>query len=549
MLENSKQSCIEQHREEFEQNLNLAEDEVLEYCTTRHWIHLVPQLILPTLIVLGGVFVPIYRSAGGQFLVMNPNAVNQFGITNQILTGIGVVFAVLAFIVTSTDPKKKRLYRLIFAIFVTLMLSTVALRYQGWRIFSIDPLQNQVSLFDTYNLISFGVALFGLLLGYYYYFEWSDDYLILTNYRVVQWNKVLLGAHTRRQISIEDIQNVEASTGAYNQHWASAYPQHWLNYGTVNVSSASFSAAKGIEFTHATAPLEMQKRVMGKIKSRRSNESTFEFQKNIDEKVYGIKPDEPPPKPSTLKTSDQPGSLSRWLSAKYESPDRNPSILDGIRALLRRWVVGENPEIDESSGKVIWRTHWVFIFVVLIRPLSLLVIGFAAIFTAEHFYSSIIETSYIVIASLFLAIIFLLWAAWRIEDERNELYILTTDSIIDVEKRPFGPENRKTAGLGNIQNVTSHTSFIGRIVGYGDVVIETAGKGAVFTFHRLPQPESVVKTVNEYIARFKKGEELRNFNETLRLLKHYHDAQMRHGELVQPSQQESSDSASPEPSV
>jgi membrane protein YdbS with pleckstrin-like domain len=293
----------------------------------------------------------------------------------------------------------------------------------------------------------------------------------------------------------------------------------------------------------------MQKRVMGKIKSRRSNESTFEFQKNIDEKVYGIKPDEPPPKPSTLKTSDQPGSLSRWLSAKYESPDRNPSILDGIRALLRRWVVGENPEIDESSGKVIWRTHWVFIFVVLIRPLSLLVIGFAAIFTAEHFYSSIIETSYIVIASLFLAIIFLLWAAWRIEDERNELYILTTDSIIDVEKRPFGPENRKTAGLGNIQNVTSHTSFIGRIVGYGDVVIETAGKGAVFTFHRLPQPESVVKTVNEYIARFKKGEELRNFNETLRLLKHYHDAQMRHGELVQPSQQESSDSASPEPSV
>jgi translation initiation factor 2 beta subunit (eIF-2beta)/eIF-5 len=63
--------------------------------------------------------------------------------------------------------------------------------------------------------------------------------------------------------------------------------------------------------------------------------------------------------------------------------------------------------------------------------------------------------------------------------------------------------------------------------------METAGgKGdSKFTFHGVPQPSEVVALINNYRAEFKRGERERSLNETIALLKEYHNfvQQQQHG--------------------
>jgi hypothetical protein len=123
-------------------------------------------------------------------------------------------------------------------------------------------------------------------------------------------------------------------------------------------------------------------------------------------------------------------------------------------------------------------------------------------------------------------VIFFGWAAYRYEDHINDLYILSPTSITDIEKKPWGPEDRRNASLGALQNVTSKTTLISRWLKYGDVFLETAGKGE-FTFHRVPYPNEVVRTINNYQDEFRRGERKRSLDDMGSMLRYYHDEQIK----------------------
>jgi uncharacterized membrane protein YdbT with pleckstrin-like domain len=99
------------------------------------------------------------------------------------------------------------------------------------------------------------------------------------------------------------------------------------------------------------------------------------------------------------------------------------------------------------------------------------------------------------------------WWLWVFEDWQNDIYQVTSSRIIDIEQRPFGlHEERREASLGMVQNVSLHVSgVIGRVLGYGSVIIETAGAGA-FTFDYVKNPEAVQTEVFRRIERFEERE-------------------------------------------
>jgi uncharacterized membrane protein YdbT with pleckstrin-like domain len=353
-----------------------------------------------------------------------------------------------------------------------------------------NPTTEQVVVFDWPNLSLFMVFIVSLILAYYMYIEWNDDYLILTNQRVITWHRVLLGRHSQSQIAIEDIQSVAAST--------TTYLQQWLNYGTIIITSASYGTK--LVFKRASDPREMQRRVDARVKAFRQHQTQEDYRSLIEAKIHG----QEAPKPVTP---------SRDLSKP------NPPIV--------RWFVPENPHINQQNGVITWHKHWVYMPIMLLPPLGFLTISFVSLAIMNqlfHFYP--IE---MILFSLAVVVLFVIWAWYEIEDERNELYILTATQVIEVEKKPLGPEKRNTAGLDKITNVTYRTDLISRIFGYGNVVIETAGEARI-TFQRLPTPEEVVATVNEYVSRFKKAERERNLQETLTLIRHYHESMQPQGE-------------------
>ncbi|NCC36782.1 MAG: PH domain-containing protein, partial [Chloroflexia bacterium] len=137
----------------------------------------------------------------------------------------------------------------------------------------------------------------------------------------------------------------------------------------------------------------------------------------------------------------------------------------------------------------------------------------------------------IIFGLLVVMLVFVAWAAYEVEDYRNDTYTLTPEKVIDIEKKPFGPEDRREAGLGSINNVQSKTTYISNLLGYGDVELSTAGSGGNFTFHRVPRPADVVTKITEYNVRFKRKDKDRALNDTLALLRHYHEAQIKHDEI------------------
>ena len=82
-----------------------------------------------------------------------------------------------------------------------------------------------------------------------------------------------------------------------------------------------------------------------------------------------------------------------------------------------------------------------------------------------------------------LTLVMMGWFWWEATDWSNDLYIVTRDRIIDVEKHPLKlSEERREASLGMIQNVSLRMpSIFANLFQYGDVLVQTAGAGE-FTF-------------------------------------------------------------------
>jgi hypothetical protein len=355
------------------------------------------------------------------------------------------------------------------------------------------------------NLVLWGIVVLALIACWYIYYNWSNDELILTNLRVIFDNDTvlipkLLESRVQDQLPITDVQNVLAKT--------TNYLEQWLNYGTIIIQSATIG--RSIEFGAATDPREMQQQIMRQKEAMRQQYSEREqFAELIEKRVYNGQGSQP-----------THGFRAKSVAA--------PSFL--------RWLMDDNPSYDEKKDQVIWRKHWFFLVQTLALPVISLIGGIALIFftTSAGFLSG----GWIVLTLLLLLLVFAGWAWWQIEDHRNDLYILSMNGVIDIEKKPFGPEDRRTAGLGSIQNVSFQTTFISNLLGYGDVIFTTAGSGGAFTFLKVPRPREVVATIQEYLARYRRQEREQSLNTTLELLRQYHEAQQRHNEIISGEQPE-----------
>lgn len=474
--------------------IDLLEGEEILHVTGRHWILLIVNLIPSVSIMLIALGLVVYRGVGGQFISIEPTSVPVIDTANRVLLALLTSMAAFWLFLRYQFPKQAGVRQWVLGFSVALAL-LVAFRALGGQLFRIDPFA--ATPFDLINGLLILVALVSAVMGVYTFFNWSNDELVLTNQRVIYDNDTvfiprLLERRIQQQLPVREVQNVVART--------ETYLQHWFNYGTVVVQSAN--VGRKLVFNAANGPLEMQGKIMAEVRKLQGQRSEQNFENLIEAKVYNNAP--PPPR-------------RQFRLRRFTAP----------RALL--WVLPENPEIDEAKGTITWRPHWLFLIQALLRPFALLAIGWVALIVAVRFGA--LDGLWATLSMVLILVAFVLWSLWEIEDYRNDLYILTPANVIDIEKKPFGPEDRRQAGLDRIQNVSFETTFIGNLLGYGNVLLETAGAGGKFTFIHVPNPRDVVATINEYLAEFRNGEKARSLDDALTLLRHYHAAQQRHNEL------------------
>ncbi len=86
---------------------------------------------------------------------------------------------------------------------------------------------------------------------------------------------------------------------------------------------------------------------------------------------------------------------------------------------------------------------------------------------------------------------------WEIQDYRNDIYIVTDEKIIDIERKPLGLDyERREGSLERVQSVDSRqTGVMQTLLGYGTVIIRTAAADEGYDFVNVPNPKHVQRVV------------------------------------------------------
>lgn len=485
-----------QAQRDYRIKLRLLEGEQILYTIGHHAVSGVAALIFPVGMLLIILWLYGYIAFGGGFTMARDSlAVGQLEWIDWLLLVLVGMLALTWLLLGSVERQGYRKTRWGLVGMLVTVLLVLVYRLSGGRLFAPDP-------FGAQPFGPPGILLLLLALGFaaqaiYIFVDLINDQFILTNRRVIYFNGAvlipyLIEKQVQRDVMLEDIQNVASRT--------ETYLQHWLSYGTIKVETATFGAP--LIFSAAHDAREMQRRIMSERQRLLQQQTERNFDQLVATRVY----------------KDE-GERSPW-SYSFR-------VFSFPRPL--GWMLDENPRIDPAQRSLTWYPHWIFLLRALSWPLGTLVIAASLLVLL----SSVAWFNPLLLLAMggLISLICILWMVYEFEDYRNDRYMLTPTILVDIEKKPFGPEGRRSASLGNIQTVTLRTTFISNIFGYGDVVMTTAGTGGDFTFFRVPRPREVAATINQAVAVYRKGDRDRGLEDALNLLREFHEAQRRTGEL------------------
>jgi hypothetical protein len=142
---------------------------------------------------------------------------------------------------------------------------------------------------------------------------------------------------------------------------------------------------------------------------------------------------------------------------------------------------------DEVIVNYIYR-HW---FVLVVREVPPALVTVLSIAFADVFASVLHSSIWVVgVAGMLVG---LAYAVLVYLNYIDDIFILTTDRVIDIDRYLFVFfEGRKQADYTKVQDVQVNVnSLIARILNYGDIIVETAGRLPNIEMTRIPNPFAV----------------------------------------------------------
>ena len=121
---------------------------------------------------------------------------------------------------------------------------------------------------------------------------------------------------------------------------------------------------------------------------------------------------------------------------------------------------------------LILRKHWTYLLVSLVGPTLLAWLGLAMIFFSAGIQANTFRL-FVEWGGIIILIGAALYVLWQWLDWANDYYLITDQRAIWVERIIGIYENRQEAPLPTVLTVSVHRSQLGRILGYGDVVVRT----------------------------------------------------------------------------
>jgi Cyclic nucleotide-binding domain len=303
--------------------------------------------------------------------------------------------------------------------------------------------------------------------------DWGNDYYVVTSQRVVWMEKVIGLFDSRQEAPLSTILSVGVETDMLGRI---------LDFGHVIVRTF----VGRIPFNHVSHPYHASRLVeeyWGRVKERNLSSEKEAMKTALRKRLNLPTPDETPAVPESQKFSKirRPSIFKLFLSNLFKL-----RLEDGETVTYRK------------HGFVLWRQIWL--------PTMILVVMFAwwlgrIIYLIAHPIEVLISfqggltVDSLVLAIPIISIPFHLWWIYQYMDWTNDIFMVTPDQIIDIDKTPFGSEERRAATLENILSTEYlRIGFLGNIFNFGTVYI-TVG-GTKLEFQDVYDPASVQSDID-----------------------------------------------------
>lgn len=327
----------------------------------------------------------------------------------------------------------------------------------------------------------------------WHWFDWYNDYFVVTNRRITHHEQVAFVYESRDETPIERVQDISVRRSGLGRV---------MDYGDIVVQTAA--RIGNIAFYDAPSPDGLREAIFSELSRVRAMRRASQ-RRQVRGELLSHLAAESPELPLQVMVDQQ-----TLIDQTEETMEAAPQPGKLLRAVLRLAEMGFLPRTRiEKPEAIIWRKHWIFLLADVAPAFLLgLVLGVVTVlgFFGRPAWLVAFWPSYPFV-TLFFTLLAIGWFWWQSTDWANDLYILTKDRIIDVEKRPlFLPEQRREASLGVIQNVTLRIpSPMAALFNYGDVTVQTAAAGE-FTFDRAPNPRGVQQEIFRRMEAFQEAQ-------------------------------------------
>jgi CRP-like cAMP-binding protein len=323
--------------------------------------------------------------------------------------------------------------------------------------------------------------------------DWSNDYYIVTNQRVV-WVERVIGIYdSRQEVPLSTILAVNVETDAIGRI---------LDYGNVTVRTFVGSIRFDV-VDHPVQAADMIKEYWERTKVMGTQAQKLAMKNALRSKlgmtVHPIPEEELPPISMADKEVQKKSVLGIVLSNLFK-----------LRV--------------EDGGTVTYHKHWFVLLQQVGRPLFfffgvITLLGIRIWYLYRTVNNAVFERTQAgiprpdgMVGFLLLGLLFIFgWVVWEYIDWANDIFRVTPEEIIDLDKTPLGTEERRSAQIENILSTEyERIGLTGYLLNYGTVYI-TVG-GTKLSFDDVLDPAGVQADINRRrMARIaKKNEDTAN---------------------------------------
>jgi Bacterial PH domain len=324
-------------------------------------------------------------------------------------------------------------------------------------------------------------GLISLLWIAYAVLDWREDWIALTNQRVIVMDKTLFLHETRRDAPLNKVQNVTAN---HPNALGTA-----LDFGDIEIDTAGSGA---LTFKSLPRPSLFREAVF-------NQQATFQA-------------NQPPP-------DDLRKAAVRAIILGQAPPQPNNSRNPKARS--------RNPTSVQQEA-FIWHKHWAYLVRSSLVPLCTLVGATLGRLLLGALAGPGVGDSLAGLlgwAALLISPVCAGWLVWSWEDWRNDVYKLDHERLYHIESLPIGLREQSKETLVNRVSDVMYVipGPLANLLDFGDVVIKTPGEASELVFAGIPHPRRVQQTIMERVDSNRRAEPVPD-REIEAWIRAYHEA-------------------------